>query len=242
MGTQMPRPPIPQHGPQRPAPSPVEPVTSVVHRAFNAHGGQAFRAAVDSVAEGTLTRYGMQGPYEQVPVIVWRKGDSQVMRTIRSATGEQRQGLNRTQTWDATGPFVTLARGPALEFLEMQTVRSLPNLFDYQARGSRLRDDGMRGNDRAVTIEELNGRSTTYVINSGTSYVSRMEVVTDQAPNMFGREVSVVQSYVFSNFRMVQGVPTPFKIEHFTNDLKVEEIVFTTFRYNNGLTDDIFHP
>jgi hypothetical protein len=183
----------------------------------------------------------MEKAYEQFAVTVWRKGNL-VQRSIRSQKGEQRQGTDGKQTWDAFGDFVTAAYGPALEFLETQTVRALPNLFEYQARGSRLRDDGMRGADRVLTIEEANSRTTTYVIERGRSLVTRLEIVSGQAPDMLGRRMSIVESYVFSDFRNIQSIPTPFKVEHFTNDLKVDELRFTTIRYNTGLAADMFHP
>jgi hypothetical protein len=209
---------------------------------MNAHGGQAFRTISDSVAEGTLTLYSTQGPYAQYSVTVWRKGHARVLRSIKSSRGEQRQGTDGTQTWDSFGRFITAARGPALEFLETQTVRALPNLFEHQTRGSRLRDDGGRGADRVFTIEEANGRTTSYVIDGPRGLVTRMELVSGQAPDMLGRSMSIVQSYVFSNFRTVQGVETPFKVEHFTNDIKVDELLFTSVRYNTGVADNVFQP
>jgi hypothetical protein len=242
LGTQVPRPDLPERGQApKPQPAPVESASATVQRAANAHGGPNFRNVTDSVADGTLTRYGLQNPHEQFAVTVWRKGNL-VQRSVRSSNGERHQGTDGKQTWDAFEGFVTAAQGPTLEFLETQTVRALPNLFEYQARGSRLRDDGMRGPDRVLTIEEANSRTTTYVIEGGRSFVTRLEVVSGQVPDMLGRRMSIVESYVFSDFRTVQGVPTPFKVEHFTNDLKVEELRFTVIRYNTGLAADMFHP
>ena len=243
LGTQVPRPNLPQRGqPPRTPSAPAEPATAALQRTTNAHGGQAFRNIADSVAEGTLTLYSMEGPYAQFSVTVKRKGQGRVQRTIKSPTGEQRQGTNGTQTWDAFGNFLTAARGPALEFIETQSARALPNLFEYQTRGSRLRDDGMHGKDRLLTIEESNGRTTSYLIDGVTALVTRLELVSGQAPDMLGRPLSIVQSYVFSNFRAVQGVPTPFKVQHFNNGIKVDELLFTSVQYNTGIADDVFRP
>jgi len=242
LGTQVPRPSLPPRGQESKTQRvPPEPARVALERAANAHGGQDFRNITDSIAEGTLTRYDMQNPHEQFAVTMWRKGNL-VQRSVRSPNGERRQGTDGKQTWDAFGGFVTAAEGPTLEFLETQTVRALPNLFEYEVRGSRLRDDGMRGPDRVLAVEEANGRTTTYVIEGGRSLVTRFEVVSGQAPDMLGRRMSIIESYLFSDFRTVQGVPTPFKIEHFTNDLKVDELRFTTIRYNTGLAADMFHP
>src|SRR3989442_451507 len=123
-----------------------------------------------------------------------------------------------------------------------QSGRALPKLFEYQTRGSRLRDDGMHGKDRLLTIEESNGRTTSYLIDGVTALVTRLELVSGQAPDMLGRPLSIVQSYVFSNFRAVQGVPTPFKVQHFNNGIKVDELLFTSVQYNTGIADDVFRP
>jgi hypothetical protein len=242
LGTQVPRPTLPQRGQQPPPPALAEAATAAIQRAMKAHGGENFKNIADSVAEGTLTLYSMRGPYAQYSVTVWRKGQGRVQRSIRSSSGEQRQGTNGTRTWDTVAGFVTAARGPALEFLETQTVRALPNLFEHQTRGSWLRDDGLRGADRVLTIEEINGRTTTYVINAATSVVTRVELVSDRVPDIFGRSLSILQAYVFSNFRFVQGIATPFTIEHFSNGIKVDEMAFTSVKYNTGVSDDVFLP
>jgi hypothetical protein len=174
---------------------------------------------------------------------MWRKGDRLLQTSIRSQGAEQRLGTNGMRTWDTFGGVVTAARGPALEFLETHTVRALPNLLEYQSRGSRLRDKGKRGRDRVLTVEERNGRTTTYVIDGQNALVTQLELVSGQAPDMHGHAVSMVQTYLFSDFRLVPGgVPTAFKIEHFTNGNKVEELLFTSVRYNTRVSDNVFHP
>jgi hypothetical protein len=210
---------------------------------MKAHGGQSIESIQDFVAEGTLTSYSAAGPYATYNVTMWRKGDRLVQTSIRARGAERRLGTDGTRTWDTIAGAVTAARGPALEFLETHTVRGVANLLQYQSRGSRLRDNGKRGRDRVLTVEETNGRTTTYVIDGQSALVTQLELVSGQAPDMHGRLISIVQSYVFSNFRPVQGgLPTAFKIEHFTNGAKVEELLFTSVRYNARVSDNVFHP
>jgi hypothetical protein len=46
--------------------------------------------------------------------------------------------------------------------------------------------------------------------------------------------------YVFSDHRLLQGILTPFKIERYKGRDKIEEMLFTTVRYNTGLKDADF--
>jgi hypothetical protein len=69
-----------------------------------------------------------------------------------------------------------------------------------------------------------------------------VELVSDRVPDIFGRSLSILQAYVFSNFRFVQGIATPFTIEHFSNGIKVDEMAFTSVKYNTGVSDDVFLP
>jgi hypothetical protein len=243
LGVQTARPNAPPSPRQTATPTAsLEPASIALQRAINAHGGPAFRSIIDSVSEGVLSLHNTDGQYAQLSVTVWRKGQTMAQRTIKSPNGEQRQGTDGSQTWDAFGAFHTSARGPALNFIETQTVRSFANLFEYQTRGSRLRDDGFRMGDRVLTIEEPNGRTTSYVIDGRTSLVAKLEIVTGFAADMLGRPVPNLESYVFSNFRTIKGVATPLKVEHFINDIKVDEMLFASVRYNTGITKDIFHP
>ena len=57
-----------------------------------------------------------------------------------------------------------------------------------------------------------------------------------------GKTVPATESYVFSDFRSVEGVPTPFRIERYVDGLKIEETQFTTVRYNTSVKDEFFKP
>jgi hypothetical protein len=222
----------------------LEPSTQVFQRALEASGGrQSMNGVVDVVADGTVTFYSSGVAQQPLPVTLIRKGDRQVQRTIKYPSGERRQGTNGSQTWDSFGHQWTAAAGPALDFIETNTARGLQNLFDFESRGSKLHDDGMRGAHRALTIEESNGRTTTYVIDTPTSRVTTVEFVSGQAGDMFGlRRLPIVETFVFSDFRRTQALWTPFRIEHYSNGLKIEELQFTSIRFNTSQKDEVFHP
>lgn len=200
-------------------------------------------SVADIVADGTVTFFAAGVAQPLLPVTVIRKGDRQVQRIIKYASGERRQGTSGAQTWDAFGHQWTVAAGPVLHFVEIHTVRGLQNLFDFESRGSKLRDEGMRGANRALTIEENNGRTTTYVIDAPTSRVTTVEFVSGQGGDMFGlRRMPIVESFVFSDFRRTQAIWTPYKVEHYSNGLKIEEMQFTSVRLNTSTKDEVFHP
>ena len=196
----------------------------------------------DFQADGTISFFSNGSPQGSLPVSMVRMGDKHVQRLIKYPNGERRQGTDGMQTWDSLGNQWSVAKGPSLDFFETHTVRGLPNLFEYQNVGSKLRDEGIRGIDRLISIEEGNGRVTSYLIDGLNSRVKRIEFVTGQAGDMFGsRRMPVVESYVFSDFRVVQGIWTPYRVEHYTNALKVDEMNFTSIRYNSNVKNDTFH-
>jgi hypothetical protein len=224
-------------------PTPLEPVTQLLDRAVNTHGGrQNLKSVADSVSEGTFTTYTAAGEKHTYPLTVTGKGDGRLQRIIKQPGGELRQGADGADSWDGYAGHHTAVSGPALSFLEVQTVRSVSNLFDYQARGARMRDGGMKEQNRIVEIEETNGRTTTYFLEP-SGRVAKLEFVTGQGRNMLtGKPMPIVESFEFSDYRNVQGVLTPFTIGHFRNGLKLDVTEFASVRHNTGVTNDVFRP
>jgi hypothetical protein len=255
LGTQMPKPtetkakaraPQPATRPT-PTPGPRETPATVVQRARAAHGGgNAIRDVTDSIAEGRITYFrgtGSQPQEATFDMTLLLKGDAQVQRIVRQPAGEVRQGSNGSRTWNSFGGNAPAAAGASLRFIESQTARSVSNLLDYDRRGSTLHDRGTKDNSSVVEVQDRAGRKTAYSIDSGTSVVTRMEFDAGQARDMLsGRSVPVQESYVFSDFRTVKGVLTPFKIERFVQGTKLEEMQFTSIRHNASVPDDAFRP
>ena len=64
---------------------------------------------------------------------------------------------------------------------------------------------------------------------------------------MFGNVSLTGESYLFSDFRDVDGTPTPFKIERridgwAIDGSKFREMVFTSVSHNTGVSDSEFRP
>ena len=217
----------------------------VVQRALAAHGPKWVTGEIaDWVAEGKMTYFNAKGPQAAFDVTVTRKGKSQMQRVVRQPAGEVRVGSDGTRTWDSLGGFFTLkAQGRALQFLESQTARSVQTLFNYQAEGLTLRDLGQSANTRVIEAEDKAGRKTSYFVDDATSVVTRLEFVTGEAKDPFsGRMVPNTDSYVLSEYRTVQAVLTPFRIERYINGIKAEEMQFSSVRYNASVKDDAFKP
>jgi hypothetical protein len=254
LGTQMPKPTETKakaRAPQpatRPAPTagPRETPATLVQRARAAHGGNAIRDVKDSIAEGRITYFrgaGSQSQEATFEMTLLLKGDVQVQRIVKQPAGEVRQGSNGSRTWNSFGGNAPAAAGAALRFIESQTARSVSNLLDYDRRGSALHDRGTKDNTSVVEVQDRAGRKTNYSIDSGTSVVTRMEFDAGQARDMLsGKSVPVQEAYVFSDFRTVKGVLTPFKIERYVQGTKLEEMQFTSIRHNASVPDDAFRP
>jgi hypothetical protein len=122
----------PAQGP--PADSPA----AVVARAAAAHGKVAGADPVDSVADGRVTLYTMQGPKITFDITIMRKGMRAVQRIIKQPpVGDVNQGTDGTRSWESFhGFFTPAAKGRALQFIESQTGRSSASSNTRQ-RGSR---------------------------------------------------------------------------------------------------------
>jgi hypothetical protein len=49
-------------------------------------------------------------------------------------------------------------------------------------------------------------------------------------------------AFVFSDYRQVNGIPTPFKISVYEGLTKVEVLCFTSVQYNTGVKNKDFVP
>ena len=209
----------------------------IVDRAVTAHGGRQTLASVqDSVSEGRLTFFTGKTQKNTIDVTVIRKGDSCLQRVLKGAGGELHQGADGVSTWEAFNGITALApAGLAGNYIESQTVRAVGNLFNSQINGFTVRDLGAKNNARVLEldspVDSAASRKTKYLVDDATSRVTAMEFATGET-----------EMYVFSDFRVVQGVSTPFRIERYVDGRKIEETQFTSVRYNTSVRDDVFKP
>jgi hypothetical protein len=136
--------------------------------------------------------------------------------------------------------------GLAGNYIESQTVRAVGNLFDAPAKGFRVREAGAKNNTRVLELEvparQKPAAKTQFYVDEVTSRVTRIEFVTGEAKDLLGKKIPTLESHVFSDFRVVQGILTPFRIERYVDGLKIEETQFTSVRYNTSVKDEVFKP
>ncbi len=196
-----------------------------------------------TVSTGTIALFTDDGASTAFDVTLIRKGDSRLQRIIHQDGVDVRLGTDGVQTWHSVSiGFNTVAVGEPLQFIESRTVRSVPSLLDHQNRGWSLSDKGRYGNARVVAAREPGGRQTDYYIDDATSMVTRLVLYTGERPDMFGNTIPATDAFLFSDFRNVDGVPTPFRVERVINGLKYEEMVFTSVSYDDAVSDDDFRP
>jgi hypothetical protein len=216
-----------------------------VQRGLAAHGPRLISGEIaDFVGEGKITYFNVQGPQATFEMTLTRKGKGQILHVVKQQAGELRQGSDGTRTWNSFGGWFTAsAQGHALYFLESQTVRSVQTLLNHQAEGLSIRHRGKSGKAGVVEAEDRRGRKTTYFIDDDTSLVTKLEFVTGERKDAFGgAAISVTDTYVFSDYRRIDGILTPFKIERFIGGIKSEEMQFASVRYNASVKDDAFKP
>jgi hypothetical protein len=216
---------------------------SVVSRAAAAHGGRWTSGQIaDSVSDGTLTFFTVDGPTVTFNVSVLRKYSARVQRIVKETVGNLKQGTDGSTSWESIIGFATPeAQGRSLSFIESRTTRSVERLFNYQSEGMMLHDLGVRDKSHLVEADDQHGKKSIYFIDTDTNVVTQLEFVIGQLKDPFsGAAVDDTDRYVFTDYRMVQGVLTPFKVERYNGSVKTEEMQFSSIRYNAGLKDQDF--
>ena len=219
---------------------PVVPLAEILARAATVHNAALLPQRLEWRAEGIITVRTSEGHESEYPITVLHKDTNRVLRIIKYPAGEVREGTDGTSTWGGHlfgGP----ASGAAARFIESQTVRSVNSLFTSSA--TSVRDAGMKGNVRAVEVGDAQGRKTTYFLDPVGGLVARSEVVIGETQHMIsGERSSDIETYAYSDYRSVDGVLTPFRIEVQHSGFRVQTIRFETVRYNTGVRDDAFRP
>jgi hypothetical protein len=217
---------------------------SIVQKMLAAYGSRwASGEITDWIADGKITYFNTAGEGPTFDVTLAHKGKSQIQRLVKQPGAEVRVGSDGSRSWDSlNGWFVAEAQGQAQRLIESQTIRSIPALLNYQTEGLTLLDAGKSGNVQLIEAEARNGRKTRYSIDDETSRVTKLEFITGQMKDALGNVVAATESFVFSDYRQVQGLLTPFKTERYINGIKAEEIQLSSVRYNASVKDDAFQP
>ncbi len=225
----------------------------LVDQAAQAHGqGLGKMTIADWVGSGKITITGMVGGPADFTLTV--KDNKMVQRVVTGREANEtvvRIGSDGKRNWQTSGPFSAPAVGSVKFLIESQTTRSSSSLF-ANAEKYALRDLGPAPHDSATesslsrVIESTNeaGQITRYHIDNSTSLITRLEFDTGGFYTMlFGdQKYPLIASYLFSDYRSVNGVMMPFRIEVYQGLIKIEEMNFTSVEYNVGLSNSLFVP
>lgn len=198
----------------------LAPDSTALQRIRTAHGLERMETS-NFVAQATVT---LQTSAEPVVVAV---------TIIRSGEGSQRIEFKQSdgKMWDGNAMSLEPVGRRVLEFVEMQHARALPNIFKASARNAQVVDGGTKEGTQLLDVREPNGTATRYSIETGTSRVRRMEFQRGQSRDAAGKLIPNTETYLYSDFRPVTGISTAFKVEHYSNGTKKEDLTFTSVRY-----------
>jgi hypothetical protein len=222
-----------------------------VNRASQAYNNKWKGEAIkDWVGSGKIKILGnTKGPFN---FIMTAKQKDKVKRVVKTADGSKdmmSSGSDGKKRWHNTGPFQGDATGSVGHFVDSQTSRAIARLFDDN---NALKDLGKADNkfaaqsasSKVIEVKSSKGLATRYFIDNKSSLITRLEFETGEFYSLLydKKKYPSMASYVFSDYRDVNGIPTPFKIAVYKGLVQIEEMTFTSVQYNTGVKDDAFVP
>jgi hypothetical protein len=177
---------------------------------------------MDFVGEGVVTTQTGSGP-STFNVLVLRNGSRGQNVHLKRAGASK---------WDSDVAHLDSSGRRILDFIQTQHTRGLSQLFAAGDRNARILDGGIKDESHTLVAVESDNVATRYVFDNATSRLTRIDLQRGRSADASGQLLPDIESYVFSDSRMIQGLPTPFMVEHYTNDVKQEELRFTTVRYS----------
>jgi hypothetical protein len=228
-----------------------ETAQQIVNRASQAYNHQWEGNTIkDWTGTGKITITGTPGSPLDFTVTV--KHNDKVKLTVMAPDGSTvliSDGSNGQKSWHASGLFSGDATGVAAHFIDSQTLRSIAHLFDNNIT---LTDLGPADPNhapesalsRVIETRKNNGVPTRYYIDNTSSLITRIEFETGASYTILlsKQRYPSLAAFVLSDFRQVNGIPTPFKIGVYEGLTKVEELNFTSVQYNTNVHDDTFVP
>ena len=175
---------------------------------------------MDFIGEAAVTLQTDKGPIT-VPV-----------KVIRSQGG-QRIIFNQSdgKPWDGNLLHLEPLSRRVLEFVQTEFARGVQNIMKAPIRNAVVSDEGSKNGSQILSLRETTGATTRYSLDASSSRVMRMEFQREKSNPGKTERASNVETYNFSDFRSINGVATPFKVEHYTNGSLQERMDFTSIKY-----------
>jgi hypothetical protein len=228
-----------------------ETAQQIVNRAAQAYNNQWKGDAIkDWVGSGKITIIGNTKGPSNFSITVKQK--DKVKRVVKTSDGNKvmmSSGSDGKKQWHVTGPFKGNATGSVAHFIDSQTGRAIGRLFDDANALKSLGNADKKyasesGSGKIIEIKNGKGLSTRYFIDNKSSLITRLEFETGESYSLLlgNKKYPSMATFVFSDYRSVNGIPTPFKIDVYKGLVQIEQMKFTSVQYNTGIKDDVFVP
>jgi outer membrane lipoprotein-sorting protein len=214
----------------------------ILDQLITALGGPTYLDIRESNCEGRLAQFGHSGEmtgYTNFKVY-WRYPDKN--RTDFSKKGVIVNVYNGDRGWTLDRGGVTELSAAAVADFQEQAKRDINNLLRV-----RLKEPGMTvrfgGTDVVdlrtvdwVEITDTEQRDFRLAVDRSTHFLVRSVVTLtdDTSPDRS------VETHIFTNYQLMDGVQTPLQITLDRNGRRVNQVFFQSCKYNPGFSDDLF--
>jgi len=214
----------------------------VLDQLITALGGPTYLDIRESNCEGRLAQFGHSGeltgytPFK----VYWRYPDKN--RTDFSKKGVIVNVYNGDRGWTLDRGGITELSTVAVADFQEQARRDINNLLRV-----RLKEPGMTirygGTDVVdlrtvdwVEIADTEQRDFRLAVDRSTHFLVRTVVTLadDTSPDRS------VETHIYTNYQLMDGVQTPLQITLDRNGRRVNQVFFQSCKYNPGFSDDFF--
>jgi hypothetical protein len=214
----------------------------LLQQLIEALGGPAYLSIRESDCEGRLARFGHNGEltgYTNIRVY-WRFPDAS--RTDFSKKGVVVNLYNGDKGWTLDKGGVTELSPVSVADFQEQTKRDINNLLRV-----RLKEPGIVFRFGGTDIVDLKTVDWVEIVDSEqrdfrlavdrTSHLLVRATITTEDLTTHDRSV---QTNIYSNFQLMDGVQTPLQITTDRDGRRLSQIFFASCKYNPGFPGDFF--
>jgi len=214
----------------------------VLNQLITALGGPTYLDIRESDCDGRLAQFGHAGEmtgYTNFKVY-WRYPDKN--RTDFSKKGVIVNVYNGDQGWTLDRGGVSELGATAVADFQEQAKRDINNLLRVRLKepGMTIRYGGVDVVDLRtvdwVEVTDTEQRDFRLAVDRSTHFLVRTVVTLadDTSPDRS------VETHIYTNYQLMDGVQTPLQITLDRNGRRVNQVFFQSCKYNPGFSDDFF--
>jgi len=214
----------------------------ILEQLITALGGPTYLDIRESNCEGRLAQFGHSGeltgytPFK----VYWRYPDKN--RTDFSKKGVIVNVYNGDRGWTLDRGGVTELSNVAVADFQEQAKRDINNLLRVRLKepGMTIRYGGVDVVDLRtvdwVEVTDTEQRDFRLAVDRSTHFLVRTVVTLadDTSPDRS------VETHIYTNYQLMDGVQTPLQITLDRNGRRVNQVFFQSCKYNPGFSDDFF--